>query len=422
MHAPIGNRTGKPGTAMYDVLKDLTVVEGASFIAAPSCALHLAQMGARTIRFDMIGGGPDFRRWPLNERGHSLYWEGLNKGKLSIAINLASAEGRELAIRLATAPGEGRGLFVTNFPVDSFLSHDNLAAHRPDLISLRVLGWPNGRNGVDYTVNAAVGVPFMTGPAELPPDVPVNNALPAWDLLAGAYGAFSLMAAERRRRMTGQGGEIRLSLSDLAIGSLANLGQVAEVSLGEDRARFGNSVFGALGSDFRTSDNRSVMIVAITPRQWTGLIAALGLSARVEAIETELGISFARDEGMRFKHRERLVPLIATAIGERTYADVSAVLEEANVCWEPYQTLRQAVHADPRLVGENAMFRDVSHGGGDTYPTPGALARMQGEAETGTAGAPKLGQHTEEVLADYLGLPAGEIARLHDAGTVASAR
>ena len=81
----------------------------------------------------------------------------------------------------------------------------------------------------------------MTGPETLAPDVPVNNSLPAWDLLAGAYGAFSLLAAERQRRMTGKGGEIRLSLSDLAIGSLANLGQVAEVTLGSDRARFGNS-------------------------------------------------------------------------------------------------------------------------------------------------------------------------------------
>ena len=105
---------------MYDLLHDLTVVEGASFIAGPSCALHLAQMGARVIRFDMIGGGPDYYRWPHNARGDSLYWEGLNKGKLSVALDLRRPEGRELAVALVTAPGEGRGLFVTNFPADGF--------------------------------------------------------------------------------------------------------------------------------------------------------------------------------------------------------------------------------------------------------------------------------------------------------------
>lgn len=406
---------------MYTVLDDLTIVEGASFIAAPSCALHFAQMGAKVIRFDMIGGGPDYRRWPLGGTGNSFYWEGLNKGKRSIAINLASAEGRELAIQLATAPGEGRGLFVTNFPVGSFLSHENLVSRRSDIISLRVLGWPDGRNAVDYTINAAVGVPFMTGPEDLAPDVPVNSALPAWDLLTGAYGAFSLLAAERRRRTTGQGAEIRLSLSDLAIGSLANLGQVAEVTAGNDRARLGNSLFGALGCDFRTNDNRGVMIVAITPRQWTGLLKAIGISEEIEALENELGVSFDRDEGIRFKYRDHLVPKISAAIGRFSFREISKILDDANVCWEPYQSLKQAVEQDTRLVKENDLFRAVTHADQNTYPTPSALGRWHSEREHEPVGAPKLGQHTEEILAEHLGLSETEIAKLHDAGTVASA-
>ena len=82
---------------MYDLLKGLRVVEGAAFVAGPSCALYLAQMGAEVIRFDAIGGGPDFRRWPLSAGGDSYYWEGLNKAKKSIAIDLSRPEGRELA-------------------------------------------------------------------------------------------------------------------------------------------------------------------------------------------------------------------------------------------------------------------------------------------------------------------------------------
>src|SRR5262250_767790 len=108
---------------MYELLKGLRVIEGASFIAAPSCGLYMAQLGAEVIRFDTIGGGPDFNRWPRSPGGRSLYWEGLNKGKKSVAINLASREGRELAVRLATAPGPGRGIFLTNFPASGFLSY-----------------------------------------------------------------------------------------------------------------------------------------------------------------------------------------------------------------------------------------------------------------------------------------------------------
>ncbi|HEX3915827.1 MAG TPA: CoA transferase, partial [Caulobacteraceae bacterium] len=88
---------------MYDLLKGLTVVEAAAFIAGPTSGLYLSQFGATVIRIDQVGGGPDFRRWPLSDSGHSLYWEGLNKGKKSIVIDLARTEGRELAQRLAAA-------------------------------------------------------------------------------------------------------------------------------------------------------------------------------------------------------------------------------------------------------------------------------------------------------------------------------
>src|SRR4026209_1619851 len=123
---------------MYELLKGLRVVEGSAFVAAPAWGLYLAQMGAEVIRFDQIGGGPDFRRWPLAQNGASLYWEGLNKGKKSIALDLGRPQGRELALALITASGENAGLFVTNFPEKGFLSYENLSRLRPDLICLRV--------------------------------------------------------------------------------------------------------------------------------------------------------------------------------------------------------------------------------------------------------------------------------------------
>jgi 2-methylfumaryl-CoA isomerase len=412
---------------MYDLLKGLTIVEGASFIAGPSCALHLHQMGADVIRFDAIGGGPDFRRWPLSPGGASLYWEGLNKGKRSIAIDLRRPEGRELAVALITAPGEGRGYFVTNYPADGFLAHHKLAERRPDLITLRVMGWPDGRNGVDYTINAAVGIPLMTGGAGAGADaagdapvnsVPVNSVLPAWDLATGAYGAFALLAADRRRRDTGRGAEIRLALSDVAASVMGHLGQIAEALTFGDRPKYGNALFGAFGRDFVTGDGARIMIVAITARQWTGLVGALGLGAEVAVLEAELGVSFTAEEGARFRHRDRLFPLVERAASGLGLTELAGRLDKAGACWEPYRSLAAALSEDPRLVKGNGLFETVQHPSGLSYPTPGAPATLPDEPRGHPAPAPLLGEHTDEILAGFLGLPDHAIARLHDQGVV----
>ncbi|MFN3523615.1 MAG: CoA transferase [Phenylobacterium sp.] len=403
---------------MYGLLKGLRVVEGAAFVAGPTCGLHLAQMGAEVIRFDSIGGGPDFRRWPLTEAGDSLYWEGLNKAKKSVALNLSSPEGRELAVAIATAPGEHAGLFVTNYPVDGFLSYERLKARRADMICVRVMGWADGAPAMDYTVNAAVGVPMMTGPVDR--DEPVNHVLPAWDLLGGAYGAFALMAALHDRRASGQGREVRVPLSDLAAASLAHMGQLAEVlTTGADRPRLGNSLFGAFGRDFACADGRRLMVVAITPKQWRGLVAALGLTAAVGALEADLGVDFARDEGARFTHRERLFPHFEAAFAARTSAELGPMLDAEAVTWGPYQSLHEAATQDARLFTANPVFQTIAHPSGLTYPASGPPGTLAGEPRGALAPAPRLGQHTDEVLAEVLGLSSGEIGRLHDAGLVA---
>ena len=101
---------------MKGILSGLRIVEGSAYVAAPLGGMTLAQLGADVIRFDQIGGGLDYHRWPLAADGQSLFWAGLNKGKRSIQIDLSSPEGRELADALITAPGETGGLFLTNFP------------------------------------------------------------------------------------------------------------------------------------------------------------------------------------------------------------------------------------------------------------------------------------------------------------------
>ncbi|PHP65195.1 carnitine dehydratase [Zhengella mangrovi] len=404
---------------MYTLLDGLRVVEAASFIAAPSCSLHLQQFGAEVIRCDPIGGGPDYRRWPKAQNDRSFYWEGLNKGKKSIAVNLGTPAGRELLRQIVTAPGENGGLFVTNFPHDGFLAHEGLAALRPDLITARVMGWANGTTALDYTVNSAIGVPLMTGPANLG-DEPVNHVLPAWDIAAGLYAAFALLAAERRRRMTGQGTEIRLPLGDVAMAFIGHLGQIGEVTAsGQDRPRLGNDLYGSFGRDFATADGKRIIVIALTRPQWADLVRTLCLGEAVASLETGLGVDFSRDEGVRFTHRARLNPLVAAAIGAMTFSQVETLFAGTRVCWGPYNTLHEAI-GHPGLISEaNPLFHPVSHLTGETYLTPGAAATV-GSDERGMPGrAPDLGEHTDEILATLLGLPDHAIGRLHDEGTVA---
>lgn len=393
------------------------MVEGSAFVAAPTCGLYLAQMGAEVIRFDNIGGGPDFRRWPLADNGMSLYWEGLNKGKKSIAIDLSSPAGREVAQRLAAAPGDDGGLFVTNFPVEGFLSYEKLKALRDDLICVRVMGWADGAQGMDYTINSALGLPLMTGPAD--DDRPVNHVLAAWDLLTGAYCAFAMVSALLARHRGMGGREIRAPLSDIGAATMANLGFTAEtLQTGHQRARMGNDIFGAFGRDFTTRDGQKLMLLAITPKQWSKALEVLGLAADVAAVEAELGVSFATDEGLRFTHRARLYPLFERAFAARDAAVLTPAFDAGGVTWGAYQTLDVALE-DPRMFKGNPMFQDVTHPSGLTYPAPGAMGSIPQDERGPVTPAPRLGQHTDEVLAEILGMDGGEIAKLHDAGVVA---
>lgn len=405
---------------MYPILGGLRVVECASFIAAPSCALHLQQLGAEVIRIDPIGGGMDFRRWPLAPGGQSLYWEGFNKGKKSVAIDLSKPQGRQLAVDLITAPGQDAGLFVTNYPQKGFFGHEALAQRRPDLVTVRVLGWADGAGAVDYTVNAALGVPYLTGSDQNRGD-PVNHVVPAWDLLTGAYAAFALLAAERHRLRTGKGQEVTVPLSDVALASLGHMGQIAEVLTAGDRPRYGNALFGAFGRDFQTVDGARVMVVAITSRQWTALLDTLDLHPRVRDLETALLVSF-HDEGQRFVHRDLLFPLVEEAIGALTLQEVRSRFDANGVLWSTYQSLRTAIASDPRLSLDGPLFSMLQHPSGLRYPAPGAAASFRGEQRLNPVAAPRLGEHTDQVLAEVLSLSSARIGELHDAQIIAAAQ
>ncbi len=401
---------------MAGLLSGMRVVEGSAFVAAPLGGMTLAQLGADVIRFDPIGGGLDYRRWPVTAEGRSLYWAGLNKGKRSIALDLRSEEGRELAVALITAPGPDAGMFLTNYPPDGWAAYDRLRERRDDLIMCQIVGNPDGSTAVDYTINAAVGYPLITGPADH--DGVVNSVLPAWDLIAGVTAATGILAAERHRSRTGAGRLIRLPLADVALAVLGHLGHIGEVTINDvDRPRYGNYLYGAFGRDFVTADGRRVMVAAITPRQFRGIVEATGLVDEFDSLEARLGHRLLSD-GDLFEAREEIAAVLEAWFRATPLAEAAGRFDAHRVLWGPYQTVRELLAADPRASTANPLFAEVDHPGIGPLLTPGSPLDL-GTERPAPAPAPQLGEHTEEILSEVLGLGTAEIGAKFDRKVVA---
>lgn len=402
---------------MQDILHGLRIVEASAFIAAPMCGMTLAQLGADVIRFDQIGGGIDYRRWPVTADNHSIYWADLNKGKRSFAVDLRQAEGRELVLRLITAPGPNAGILSTNLPARGWLAYENLCRLRSDVIQLAIVGDRHGGTAVDYTVNAQVGYPFLTGPED--DDRPINHVLPAWDITTAMLAATSLLAALRFRDQHGRGQKIELALADVALATVGNLGFVGDRVINHaERKRGGNYLYGAFGRDFVTADGVRVMVMAISAKMWSGLLAATGLGPVLHAEAQRLGLDFAQ-EGARYTARREIAAILEHWIAQQPYPAVAAAFNAEGVCWGRYQSMNDLIDHDPDITPANPIFHAVEQPDIGTYPVPGVPAHFSAVERAPARRAPRLGEHTDEILADVLGLASGEIGSLHDRGIVA---
>ena len=363
-------------------LEGLQVVECASFVAGPTAGLALSRLGADVVRIDPLGGANDHKRWPVAPSGDSYYWAALNRGKRSVAVDMRSDEGRELVVALITAPGPDRGVLVDNIVGRRWMSNEVLTQRRADLIHVRVQGHPDGRPAVDYTVNAEVGLPEITGSAE--GGAPVNHVLPAWDLITGMTVATGVLAALRDRDRHERG------------------------------AYIGNHVYGSFGVDFLCKDGERVMVVALTEGQWKALCTVTGTGDVFSALEAALGADLT-EETDRYRLRETIAAILRPWFAARSLEQASRELDEARVLWSAYRGMTDVVAAHRK--GTYPVLSD------EVVPGAGAVVAartpLRWNGTHGPAGpSPLLGRETDEVLAERLGLSSAEIGGLHERGVV----
>lgn len=399
------------------LLEGITVIELSAFVAAPLCGLTLSQLGARVIRIDPPGGNMDVSRMPHAPDGQSLYWTSLNRGKASVVIDFKQPKGQEVIRRMLGAPGDDGCILVTNLALEGELDYESLRSARPDVIVVRLLGSPDGRREVDYTVNCAVGFPMMTG---MPGQGPVNHVLPAWDVVAGLTLSNAVVAAVLDRRRTGRGALVTLALSDVAMWAMSSLGYVADAAVnGTCRLQDGNFLYGAYGDTFRTGDGRHVIVVAISDGQWRALLQALGLGKAVSEAAIAMDHDLSNESG-RYAARDFISACLRPWFASRRFADVEKVLSASKALWGAYRTVPQMLEEDRRCSTDNPIFELADHPGAGRYLVSRSPLSVEGIERRSAGAPPRLGEDTEAVLRS-MGVGAGELERLSAGGVIACA-
>lgn len=398
-----------------ELLSGLRIVEGSAFVAAPLAGLTLAQLGAEVIRFDGIGGGLDYHRWPLSPNGESLFWHGLNRGKKSFEIDFRHPEGQELLILLITAPGDNSGIFLTNFPTQGWLSYENLVKYRPDLIMVNLTGNFDGSSEVDYTVNPSFGFPLITGPKKL--NEPVNSVMPTWDFILGLHAATAILAAVNKRIRTGEGELINIALSDVALASVGALGRLAQAYLGETLEADGNYLYGAFGRNFTTCDGQVVMVVGLTSRQWKALIEATSTQEDIKNLERIINVSLS-EEGNRYRYREEIAAIFENWFRKKDFLEVERIFDENQVSWSRYFTLPQLLANDNRASTNNPIFSISDEKSFGEIPNIASPIRRMNALNVANSKGAKLGSDNEYILKEILKLSDKKIQELVNDGVL----
>ncbi len=392
-------------------LSGVRVLDLSRVLAGPWATQLLADLGAEVIKIERPGAGDDTRHWgpPFTTRtdgapGDAAYFLCANRGKQSVALDIASPGGADIIRRMAA----DADVVVENFKTGGLkkygLDHDSLKAVNPKLVYCSITGFgqtgPRAHQaGYDYMIQAMGGLMSITGqPDGAPGAEPMKVGVAVADLFTGLYASNAILAALHAARETGEGRHIDIALFDVQAAMLANQATNWFVS-GVAPTRMGNAHPNLSPyQPFPCSDGMVVIAVG-NDGQFRNLCTALG--------EPDLGTDerFAANAG-RVANRDQLGPILSALTGPLTMAALMKRLEDAGVPCGPVNTVDQ-VFAEPQAVARDLTVEQTRHDLNAPVRTVASPIRMNGAPAVADRPPPALGQHTDEVLARYRGQEPG---------------
>ena len=407
---------------MPGALSHLRVLDLSRVLAGPWCTQNLADLGADVIKVEKPGSGDDTRAWgpPYlkdaggNDTGESAYYLSCNRGKRSLALDIAHPEGRRVVRELA----RHCDVLVENFKVGGLakygLDWDSLRTLNPRLVYCSITGFGQdgpyaARAGYDFIVQGMGGLMSVTGePDGVPGGGPQKVGVAVADLFTGMYATVAVLAALTFRERSGEGQHIDLSLLDAQVAMLANQ-NMNYLTTGQAPARRGNAHPNIVPyQTFATADGHVILAIG-NDAQFRRFCELAGCGALAD----DARFAANRD---RVANRAALVPLLEPLLRQRsTHAWVEA-LEDAGVPCGPINRLGE-VFADPQ-VRHRGMRIDLPHALAGSVPLVANPIRLSASPLEYASAPPLLGQHTNEILHELLGLPQAELARLRDQGVI----
>jgi len=396
-------------------LSGLRVLDFSRVLAGPFCTMLLADLGADVIKVEHLARGDDTRAWgpPWLGEGddaQSAYFLSVNRNKRSLTLDIKTPGGQDLARRLAAKSH----VVVENFKAGQMasfgLSYDDLRAINPALVYCSITGFGQtgpyrDRPGYDYVIQAMSGLMSITGPEDGPP-YKVGVAIS--DVFAGLFAATSILAAVRHSERTGQGQSIDVALLDAQIAALVNVASNFLVS-GQTPPRFGNQHPNIVPyQTFSASDGEFVVAVG-NDGQFARLCAVIG---RPDLRDDPR----CTTNPARVENRAWLIPALQAVFARRPAAEWVDRLLAAGIPAGPINTIPAAL-GDPH-VAARGLVHEIDLQAGEVLRLIGPPVRMAPDAAEVRTPPPRLGEHTDEVLRDVLGLDAEAIAAYRAAGCI----
>jgi crotonobetainyl-CoA:carnitine CoA-transferase CaiB-like acyl-CoA transferase len=410
----------KENILMAGPLDGIRVFDLTRILAGPSCTQMLADLGADVIKIERAGAGDDTRQFaPPFIKGaggedtrESAYFCAANRNKRSVTLDISKPEGQALAKRMIAKSHVLVENFKTGGLANYGLSYAQLKDEFPGLIYCSITGFGQTgpyalRPGYDVLIQAMSGFMSLTGEPE---GEPMKSAVPVADLMAGMYAGVAINAALRHREATGEGQNIDIGMLDVMVAFSTVMG-MNYLSTGELPKRLGNQHPNIVPYQaFDTSDGAIILAVG-NDAQYLRFCEFAG----VPELVTDERFNNNRT---RLQNRDELITIVKEVIAGHTTQHWIDGLEKVGVSCGPINNLEQ-VFNDPHVIDRGMQIKMAHPATGDApVNLIGSPMRLSETPTSYRMAPPLLGQHTDEVLSDVLGVSAGELAELRAAKVI----